>query len=255
MISTVNIQGTDYPIGAQYDNEGNVIADTYALQDNVNQQINDLKTQIKQAVTEVENVNATITNLADDEDLASVDDGTGNNVLKFADRTYNTDNFSGKGYKILRKNIQDGKNILTQDMINQPNTIYEIRYDFDLNGGTINLLDNCILKFEGGCLNNGHINFNNTSLETSPVQIFNNIEISGEINIDKSYCEWFGGGFNCDDSTNAIKQALKETRVTSGTTDNRPTVTDIGFQYFDTTINKPIWWTGTKWVDATGVDI
>ena len=31
MISTVNIQGTDYPIGAQYDNEGNVIIDTYAL--------------------------------------------------------------------------------------------------------------------------------------------------------------------------------------------------------------------------------
>lgn len=61
MISTVNIQGTDYSIGASYDNEGNVITDTYALQDNVNQQINDLKTQIKQAVTEAENVNATIT--------------------------------------------------------------------------------------------------------------------------------------------------------------------------------------------------
>ena len=48
----------------------------------------------------------TITNLPDDEDLTSVDDGTGSNVLKFADRTYNANNFSGKGYKILRKNIQ-----------------------------------------------------------------------------------------------------------------------------------------------------
>ena len=61
MISTINIQGTNYPIGAQYDNGGNVIADTYALQDNVNQKINDLKTQIEQTVTEAENVNATIT--------------------------------------------------------------------------------------------------------------------------------------------------------------------------------------------------
>lgn len=51
----------------------------------------------------------TITNLADDEDLTSVDDGTGSNVLKFADRTYNVNNFSGKGYKILRKNIQEVK--------------------------------------------------------------------------------------------------------------------------------------------------
>lgn len=48
----------------------------------------------------------TITNLADDEDLTSVDDGTGSTVLKFADKAYNPDNFSGKGYKILRKNIK-----------------------------------------------------------------------------------------------------------------------------------------------------
>lgn len=27
---------------------------------------------------------------------------------------------------------------------------------------------------------------------------------------------------------------------------------DKGFMMFDITLNKPIWWTGTKWVDATG---
>lgn len=27
------------------------------------------------------------------------------------------------------------------------------------------------------------------------------------------------------------------------------------YQYFDTTLNKPIWWTGTKWVDATGAEV
>lgn len=33
-----------------------------------------------------------------------------------------------------------------------------------------------------------------------------------------------------------------------GITSNRPNLTnyDIGFQYFDTTLNKPIWWTGIK---------
>ena len=31
------------------------------------------------------------------------------------------------------------RNILTPAMINQPNTIYEIRYDFDLDGGTVNI--------------------------------------------------------------------------------------------------------------------
>lgn len=118
-------------------------------------------------------------------------------------------NTTGVVCTITDSTKREYRNILIPNMINQSNTIYEIRYDFDLNGGTINFPENCILKFEGGCLNNGNINFNNTSLESSPVQIFNNIEISGEANIDKSYCEWFGGGFNCDDSTNAIKQALK----------------------------------------------
>ena len=40
-----------------------------------------------------------------------------------------------------------------------------------------------------------------------------------------------------------------------GTTEERPSSIKIGFQYFDTTITKPIWWTGTKWIDATGADV
>ena len=103
----------------------------------------------------------TITNLADDEDITSVEDSTGTNVLKLANRAYNPSNFSGKGYKILRKNIQDGKNVLTQEMINEPNTIYEIRYDFDLNGDIV-IPDNSRLIFKGGSLSNGTITGNFT---------------------------------------------------------------------------------------------
>lgn len=99
----------------------------------------------------------TINNLADDEDLVSVDKGENLSVLKFADRAYNPGIYVGMGYKILRRNIIDGKNILTQDMINQPDTIYEIRYDFDLNGAQITIPKNCILKFDGGSLSNGKL--------------------------------------------------------------------------------------------------
>lgn len=99
----------------------------------------------------------TINNLADDEDLVSVDKGESLSVLKFADRAYNPDRFSGKGYKILRRNIMDGKNILTQDMVNQPHTIYVVQYDFDLNGAQITIPENCILKFDGGSLSNGKL--------------------------------------------------------------------------------------------------
>lgn len=43
------------------------------------------------------------------------------------------------------------------------------------------------------------------------------------------------------------------TRRTSGTTAQRPTLTDayedIGFAYFDTTLKSPVWWEGDKWDD------
>ncbi len=41
-----------------------------------------------------------------------------------------------------------------------------------------------------------------------------------------------------------------------GTTLERPTSTQIyiGFRYFDTSLNKPIWWTGEKWINSQGID-
>ena len=32
----------------------------------------------------------------------------------------------------------------------------------------------------------------------------------------------------------------------------RPTPTKIGEHYFDTTKGKPLWWTGSNWVDGVG---
>lgn len=44
-----------------------------------------------------------------------------------------------------------------------------------------------------------------------------------------------------------------------GTTAGRPTPANVnqdkGLSYFDTTLNKPIYWTGTGWVDATGAAV
>lgn len=43
--------------------------------------------------------------------------------------------------------------------------------------------------------------------------------------------------------------------TSSGTTANRPTTLTTGYMYFDTTLNKPIWWNGTSWRDATGAAV
>lgn len=44
-----------------------------------------------------------------------------------------------------------------------------------------------------------------------------------------------------------------------GTTGNRPTAPAIGlyegFFYLDTTLGKPVWWTGSAWIDATGASV
>lgn len=38
-----------------------------------------------------------------------------------------------------------------------------------------------------------------------------------------------------------------------GTTAQRPATVSTGFMYFDTTLNAPVWWNGTAWVNASGV--
>ena len=116
----------------------------------------------------------------DEEDIYMDDDLN----FKLSDKKYNPANFSGLGRVYLRKNIVDDKNILTQGMINQPNTEYIIQYDFDLNKETITIPEGCILKFEGGSFSNGIIIRNNTILINPN---FKSLEYRGtENNIDIS---------------------------------------------------------------------
>lgn len=41
----------------------------------------------------------------------------------------------------------------------------------------------------------------------------------------------------------------------SGKTEDRPANADKGFQYYDTDINKPVWWNGSEWTDSTGAKV
>lgn len=98
----------------------------------------------------------TINNMVDDEDLETKSCG----IIKFKDRPYQPNIASGKGYKILRKDFYNGINTLTVEDFEWQNTIYEVRYDFDLQGQTINLPKGATLLFKGGAINNGSVYFN-----------------------------------------------------------------------------------------------
>lgn len=143
-----------------------------------------------------------IENHPDGEDLTSTELATVGNtkykVLRFADRNYTQD---GMGYVILRKNKS------FEEQVTKSNTIYEIRYDFDLNGNTISIPDNCELKFIGGSLKNGTINFNNTLL-SGDIKIKTNI--LGDIRNGDIYPEWFGAvGDGIIDDSNAFLTAFE----------------------------------------------
>lgn len=56
------------------------------------------------------------------------------------------------------------KSVLTQDMINEENTRYIIRYAFDLNNETIIMPTGCEIVFEGGIIENGTIDLNKCKL-------------------------------------------------------------------------------------------
>ena len=116
------------------------------------------------------------------------------------------------GYKILR--LENGA-ILSQEMINEPNTIYEIRYGFDLNGNTINIPDSCELKFVGGSLKNGILDGNFT-ISSNKYNILIDIIAKGILN-EEIPIEWFGGKAysywedvqNGVDSNSALENAIQ----------------------------------------------
>lgn len=186
--------------------------------------------------------------LPDEEDLTKTGkDEQGNVRLKFKDKVYDPEDFSGLGRVILRKNIMDvedptygkvKKNILYQDMINKSNTIYEIRYDFDLNGAEITIPEGCVLDFQGGIISNGKINFNGCIIKNSGNTIFSNIKHLGIIQ-GNYYIEWFSEDvsdtieylslfFERVKTKKLITTNLKEIRLTKGC-HLVPTYTNIDF--------------------------
>lgn len=135
----------------------------------------------------------------DEEDLtATIEEGKA--VVRFRDR----EAIRGKGYLILRS----GKSAIEQ--ITKENTIYEIRYDFDLDGETLKVPANCVLEFKGGSFGNGTLTGQDTGIIANPTKIFGaGLSVSGTWQIDFAYAEWFGAvADGSTDCWNAITKAL-----------------------------------------------
>lgn len=140
----------------------------------------EIPTKVSQLKNDSDFVKKEDVDVPDEEDITSVD-----NKLKFKNRK----NLNGMGYVILRKNK------LFSEQLTQTNTIYEIRYDFDLDGDSITIPSDSTLKFEGGSIKNGNVLFDNTTLSGEPY-ILTNIILGSTIRNSIIYLDWFGGIVN-----------------------------------------------------------
>lgn len=169
------------------------------------QDIAAFKAAIREQIADYEPIiiNGNVTNAPDQEDITT----DSNDLLKFANRG----TLYGRGYFILRRN----KTFAEQ--VTLANTVYEIRYDFDLGGATVTIPANCELHFCGGSVSNGSIVYNKTRLsgnvrmlaEFSPTNYFNT---GGYLVNNDIYASWFGvvGGGTVD-SSDAVQRAIDHT--------------------------------------------
>lgn len=58
-----------------------------------------------------------------------------------------------------------------------------------------------------------------------------------------------------DNPTDALQVVNRRFVTLNGNTANRPTGSILGQSYFDTDVNKPIWWNGITFVDSTGTPV
>ena len=228
-----------------------------------------------------------------------------------------------KNHKVLELRDDGQDNTLYQADVMDTNTIYEIKYCFDLKGATLEIPINSVLYFEDGGFQNGVIKGNDTIIigyntatlqnivfkgtfvtdafkinEDGTDEIFvpNNLSINwkstaSEPGLSYPYYKDIKGDYkrlseitsvdilDVDDIRNKIDgynvfandkdhrcpiwydetddtwryaDGIKTEVNRYGTTEQRPKNIPIGFEYFDTTLNSPIWSNGATWVYPIG---
>lgn len=136
--------------------------------DDQNQEIDEFEQTVSNQVDNYRPIGITgdVTNAPDEEDITT----DANNLLKFKNRN---NLFSNLGYFILRRN----KTFVEQ--VTLANTIYEIRYDFDLGGASVTIPAGCILKFVGGSISGGTVELHDCYIDGDAH--FENVTFSGSI--------------------------------------------------------------------------
>lgn len=156
-----------YIVGELEGKVDGVVEDEKSFEDAIRDQVNNYKPIV---------IEGNVTNAADEEDITSE-----NGLLKLKGRSA----LNGMGYVILRQNKDFAEQVI------KANTIYEIRYNFDLNGEEITIPENCVLKFNGGSFKNGILNGNSAYIDNKEnTLIFKDVKINNCVS-DTVSSDWF----------------------------------------------------------------
>lgn len=146
------------------------------------------------------------------------------------------------------------KNIEYDSILDRETNNYKVSIYSGLTGS----YNNIVLTKDDNTINNCY--FINTKDNTTNFPVIkkngtNNKDLYSDVyrdNIDKGnfYLDLNNGRYHIWNGNNYNAISLNNT----GATENRPNNPIIGDIYFDTTIGRSIWWTGTKWVDSEGND-
>ena len=145
-----------------------------SLLDKISQDKNELQGLINSIVPI--QIEGNVENAPDEEDISDV-----NNLLRLKDRVPG----NGYGYKYIRKTD------IFNEVVDSDNTVYVIRYSYDLGGDSIELPKNCVLLFDGGMVHDGELIGDDSLIIATRTQIFNNISVSGTWKNSTVFSEWF----------------------------------------------------------------
>ena len=105
----------------------------------------------------------------------------------------------------IMTNVYVKKSDNISKVLSNENKRYIIKDIFNLGGKEVNIGANCILDFQGGCIQNGVITGNKTLVLGAPYYIFDIIELKGSFK-GEAYPEWFNGDVQkCIDHFKVVK--------------------------------------------------
>lgn len=165
---------------------------------NLNNSINDSLQTLQNEIDSIQPIviEGNVTNAPDEEDITTDSD----DLLKFKNRVPGLNQL---GYFILRRD----QTFAAQ--VTEANTIYEVRYEFDLNGGSVTIPSGCVLKFNGGSVKNGNLNMSGSAILAN-YKVFYNCHISN-VAFEVYRSEWYVASATSNtDSTSDVENLMQD---------------------------------------------